>query len=150
MGILPRPGMESMSPALAGGFLTTLSPGKSNRSFKIGEFFWPTLANPLGYRRELRCAQVRSVIWEELGPKLDLRMSCLPWSCILRCISAKWDFPEGPLLTTPHFHCRQHGFNSWSGNQDPTCSTEWLKKKKDEWINVHQCKNSVLFLDPST
>ena len=26
---LPRPGLESMSPALAGGFLTTAPPGKS-------------------------------------------------------------------------------------------------------------------------
>ena len=51
--------------------------------------------------RELRCAQLRSVIWEELGPKSDLRMSCLPCFCILRFICAKWDFPEAPLLKTP-------------------------------------------------
>ena len=50
MWLLPRQGREPVSPASAGGFLTTLSPGKSNRSFKTGEVFWPTLANPLGYR----------------------------------------------------------------------------------------------------
>ena len=33
-GIFPRPGFKSMSPALAGGFLTIAPPGKSERYFK--------------------------------------------------------------------------------------------------------------------
>ena len=32
---LPRPGLEPMSPALAGGFLTTVPPGKPSRVFLI-------------------------------------------------------------------------------------------------------------------
>ena len=24
--------------------------------------------------------------------------------------------PIGPMVRTPHFHCRRHGFDSWSGN----------------------------------
>ena len=27
------------------------------------------------------------------------------------------------------FHCRGHGFNPWSGNQDPTFSSAWLKSQ---------------------
>ena len=27
-----------------------------------------------------------------------------------------WDFPGGPVVKTPCFHCRGHGFNPWSGN----------------------------------
>ena len=26
-----------------------------------------------------------------------------------------WDFPGGPVVKTPCFHCRGHGFNPWSG-----------------------------------
>ena len=40
---LPRPGLEPVSPALAGGFSTTAPPGKPSMSFKYGlsddEFF---------------------------------------------------------------------------------------------------------------
>ena len=44
---LPRPGLEPVSPALAGGFLTTVPPGKSQKHFFfkgekiIGENFFP-------------------------------------------------------------------------------------------------------------
>ena len=27
-----------------------------------------------------------------------------------------WDFPGGPVVKTPCFHCRGCGFNPWSGN----------------------------------
>ena len=26
------------------------------------------------------------------------------------------EFPDGPVVKTPCFHCRGHGFDSWSGN----------------------------------
>ena len=26
------------------------------------------------------------------------------------------EFPGGPVIRTPHFHCRGHRFNPWSGN----------------------------------
>ena len=26
------------------------------------------------------------------------------------------DFPGSPVVKTPHFHCRGHGFDPWSGN----------------------------------
>ena len=27
-----------------------------------------------------------------------------------------WDFPGGPVVKTPRFHCRGRGFDPWSGN----------------------------------
>ena len=26
------------------------------------------------------------------------------------------DIPGGPGVKTPHFHCREHGFDHWLGN----------------------------------
>ena len=26
------------------------------------------------------------------------------------------DFPGGPVVKTLHFHCREHGLDSWLGN----------------------------------
>ena len=38
---------------------------------------------------------------EEMRP---LRMSVLSWK------GKEWDFPSGPVVKTPHLHCRQFGF----------------------------------------
>ena len=27
-----------------------------------------------------------------------------------------WDFPGGPVVKTPGFHCKGHRFDPWSGN----------------------------------
>ena len=46
---LPGPGIEPMSPALAGGFLTTVPPGKSNLSLLFGsciDFYFFVTLNP--------------------------------------------------------------------------------------------------------
>ena len=40
------------------------------------------------------------------------------------------DCPGSPVVKNPHFQCRGHGFNPWSGNQDPICCMVWPKKKK--------------------
>ena len=37
------------------------------------------------------------------------------------------DFPGGPVVKTAKFQCV---CNPWSGNQDPTCHSVGLKKKK--------------------
>ena len=47
----------------------------------------------------------------------------------------KINFPGGPAVKTPHFHCRAHWFHPWLRNQDPTCPGSFgmakkLKKKK--------------------
>ena len=36
---LPGPGLEPVSPALAGGFLTTVPPGKSGKSLFVALYF---------------------------------------------------------------------------------------------------------------
>ena len=36
-------------------------------------------------------------------------------------------FPRGPVVKTPHFHCRRHRFSPWLGNEDPTCWAMWPK-----------------------
>ena len=41
------------------------------------------------------------------------------------------DFPGGPVVRTPSFHCRGRGFDPWSGNWDPAgCAA---KKKMHAW-----------------
>ena len=42
---LPRPGLEPVSPELAGGFLTTASPGKSKTGWFLGSNLWKKLSN---------------------------------------------------------------------------------------------------------
>ena len=64
---LPGPGIEPVSPALAGGFLTTVPPGKF-----------------LGY--------------PTLRAKLFL------------------EFPGGPVVKTPYFHCLGSEFDPWPGS----------------------------------
>ena len=41
-----------------------------------------------------------------------------------------WEFPGGPVVRTPQFHCRGHGLDPWSGNSDPACRTGMPKNKK--------------------
>ena len=48
--------------------------------------------------------KVRMQTFENLALKITLR-----------------DFPGAPVVKTPSFHYRGHGFNPWSGNYDPTC-----------------------------
>ena len=34
----------------------------------------------------------------------------------MQCLMALGDFPGGPEVKTPRFHCRGHGFDPWLGN----------------------------------
>ena len=40
------------------------------------------------------------------------------------------DFPSHPVVQTPRFHCKEHGFNPWSGNQDLANLKTWPKGKR--------------------
>ena len=42
------------------------------------------------------------------------------------------DFPRGPVVRTPGFQCRGHGFDPWSGKFCMPCSQEKKKKKERE------------------
>ena len=44
-------------------------------------------------------------------------------------INQSQDFPGGPEVRTPHFHCMGHEFDTWSGNKDHACLTAWPKKE---------------------
>ena len=53
------------------------------------------------------------------------------------------NFPSGPVVKTPGFHCKGHRFNAWFGNEDTTCHTTWPKKTvekniKHYWIHMKQ------------
>ena len=40
------------------------------------------------------------------------------------------DFPGGPVVKTLCCQCREHRFNPWSENEDPTCcQKDWEKKE---------------------
>ena len=49
------------------------------------------------------------------------RAETLKWDVPGKCLDGKDGNSWGPVVKTPHSHCRRHGFNPWSGNQDPTC-----------------------------
>ena len=40
----------------------------------------------------------------------------------------KGDFPRGPVVKTPYFQGRGHGFEPWLGSQNPTHCGEWPPK----------------------
>ena len=42
--------------------------------------------------------------------------------------SPTWEFSGSPVVRTLQFHCRGHGFDPWSGNQDLTCHVACQKK----------------------
>ena len=39
------------------------------------------------------------------------------------------------MVRTLHFHCRGHGFDPWSGNEDPACHTA-KKQKHNKYLNA--------------
>ena len=56
-----------------------------------------------------------------------------------------WEFPDGPVVRTPHFHCQESGFDPWSGNQDPASSAAQPQKNKRKennfgCLNVHPAR----------
>ena len=53
--------------------------------------------------------------------------------------STTGEFPGGPVVRTPCFHCREHRFNPWSGNYNPANCDVWPKKNR---------RNSITFSRP--
>ena len=44
-------------------------------------------------------------------------------------------FPGGPVVKILHFHCREHGFDLWSGNNILSAvAVQWGKKKKKHFM----------------
>ena len=55
------------------------------------------------------------------------------------------DFPGGPAVTTLRFHRRGHGFDPWSGDEDPTCLVAQQKEKKKKKMDG---TSSFVYLPP--
>ena len=45
------------------------------------------------------------------------------------------EFPDSPVVRTPHSLCRGLGFNLWSGNWNPT-SSAWCGQKKKKLVRM--------------
>ena len=65
-GVFPNPGIEPMSPALAGGFFTTELPGKPFMLLTRNIKFVPSLFSTLLHRRSIRTMAGGGVIWKNL------------------------------------------------------------------------------------
>ena len=50
----------------------------------------------------------------------------------------KRDFPSSPVVKTPSLHCRRHGFDPWSGNENPT--RHKARKKRERERERHEEK----------
>ena len=125
---LPRPGMELLSPALAGGFLTTGTPGKSNLKVLKGSliihcyelaglnFIWK-LENPLTLcvmKKSLLQGPPSFFIWVRYDPKIPLpQIICNKARQGLfnsHSLPHKWLAElHAPMLTSPHSLCSSHG-----------------------------------------
>ena len=60
------------------------------------------------------------------------RLPLTPATELLWCICQKsvdWEFPGGPVVKTPCFHCSEQEFYPWSGNKDAISPAMWPKKK---------------------
>ena len=130
---LPGPGREPVSPALAGGFLTTAPPGKSHDWHLMLPVGWNTYTRPLhvdwassqhdGIRlltRQLRAPKANA-------PREPSRSYCLLWAC---------------LDVTYHCFKSQACSDSGGRNIDPT--SQWGMSQthcKSIWGGRYCCSN---------
>ena len=86
---LPRPGLEPVSPALAGGFLTTAPPGKPHSILVARKLSVTVRVTSEGLWRQLKEVPT-SHSWDNLNINKN------------NCIG---EFPGGPVIRTASFHC---------------------------------------------
>ena len=114
----PRPGIETVSPALAGGFLTTGTPGKSlllpfKKSweldsvlrFYIDSLCWPS-NNPI--RIQCCCSVMSDSLWPH--GQLHARLPCLsptPGACPNSCPLRWWCLSTVSSSVIPFSSCLQ-------------------------------------------
>ena len=135
---LPRSGIESMSPALAGGFFTTEPLAKlsgkcldkiwGERAAGCVTFFWLVCDKVMGSHLNYQpfdsnqsgglstCAQPEVTVstWVEGGRLSSSRKTPVEIYWLKLCLKLScWDFPGGPVVKNPPFHCREHGFDPW-------------------------------------
>ena len=98
---LPGPGLEPVSPALAGGFLTTVPPGKSPTGFSYSEFQTPSYSlqvSPGGGPCPLLLTDGQPLS-SRLHPPAILVIYQQARCALI--ILAQWDFTHAGLLSHP-------------------------------------------------
>ena len=48
------------------------------------------------------------------------------------------EFPGDPVVRTPHFHCRGHGFHPWRETKIPHAAQCSQKKKKSRGLKINR------------
>ena len=85
-----------------------------------------------------------SLVIQEMKFKATMRHYFTPISMDITKntkINKCWDFPGGPVVKTPCFHCRGHGFDPWLGKIPMPHGVTGKKKKKEERkkLQVYKC-----------
>ena len=79
--------------------------------------------------------QLHSLVQGDLvvpAPFVEETIFC-PLNVLRTLVKNQWtmrDFPGGPVVKNLCFQGKGHGFDPWSGNEDPTCCESWPKNKK--------------------
>ena len=68
----------------------------------------------MAHRHMKRCSAL--LIIREMQIKTTMRYHFTPVRMASIKKSTNGEFPGGPVVRTPHFHCRGPGFNPWLGN----------------------------------
>ena len=55
------------------------------------------------------------------------------------------DFPGGPMVKTPHFHCRGHGFHPWSPVGEVSRVAQCSQKEKKNFFMKERKETSSIF-----
>ena len=85
------------------------------------------LAHPLRVFPLVMFFSYKISFWFLMSPFYLLRLSSFPFvssvfviahcsNIVMTALKLLWEFPGGPVVRTPCFHCRGHRFDPWSGN----------------------------------
>ena len=132
-GDLPHPGTEPLtlrSPALAGGFFTT----------RGWEVCWRAYPGHIYLCAQSRAGSTEGLQWMLVKwIKIHVKK---PFTTTWKSSQVShrnflfWDFPDHPVVRTPHFCCKGHGFDPWLGNQDLASPQASDKTSWDVWASA--------------
>ena len=121
---LPRPGLEPMSPALAGRFSTTAPPGKPTSSFYRQEN-WDQRSQVTCPK--LSCQRVNQKQQWKLHQLNFITVICYlvsvvcqnNFECLYCYKNISWDFPGGPVVKNPPYNAGDAGSIPGRGTRFP-------------------------------